>query len=81
MKCKNGHPVQDIKTLLTWIGDVEGPYPDLIGKQYVVILGFEETAIPCGCRLGDGYGDPYFFATHREANDFRQPLIIQGGDT
>ena len=64
MKCLYGDEVEEIKTILSYVGEVEGPYDDLPeNEQYVICTGFIERAIPCGHSLGEGYGDVDFFST------------------
>lgn len=76
----NGHEVESIKTILSSVGNIEGPFTDLPeSEQYVIYLGYIERGIPCGCRLGDGYGDPVFFPTREKAKEYYDKWKPQQG--
>ena len=87
MKCQNHHEIKEIQTILSFVGEVEGPYDDLgDDDKYVIVFGFEEKALPCGCRLGEGYGDVEYFKTYEEAHEYlekrklRENTILTEGE-
>ena len=80
MKCKYGHDVEKIQTILSHVGEVEGPYEEIGDEDnYVICLGYVERALPCGHYLGEGYGDVLYFKDRKKGNKKLNELRLKDG--